>query len=70
MKVIIDIKDKTPVNRAICCAYSVILGGYRSKGRGIPHYCWVTRFADKTIVETRQKKTRKSPESFVVYTEI
>ncbi len=45
----------------------VIEGGRVSNARKIKHYCWATTFNDKTTVEVRQKKTKDSPDSFIVY---
>lgn len=67
MKIHIEVKDKTSPEMALTLVKDVISGGKVSVGRGIKHFCWASKFSSGHTVWVRQKKTKNSADSFVVY---
>jgi len=67
MKIIVDIDESIEIDEALNCLKAVFKAGKISEGRGIPHYCWLTVFDNKTVVATKQKKTVDSADSFRIY---
>lgn len=66
MKIIIKNEAGISEKRAIECIYRVIKIGRISNTRGIKHYCWVTTWENGIVVYTRDKKTKDSPDSFII----
>ena len=68
-KIIIDVKGLIDHLDAMKAVTEVIKGGQISQTakHKIPHYCWVTVFGKRIIVQARQKKDFTSPDSFIVY---
>lgn len=69
MKIIIDIKGLIDPAEAMKAVTEVIKGGRVSQTakHKIKHYCWVTVFGKRIVVQARQKKDHSSAESFIVY---
>lgn len=68
-KIIINIQGLISHVDAIKAVTEVIKGGQVSQTakHKIPHYCWVTVFGKRVVVQARQKKDFNSPDSFIVY---
>lgn len=46
---------------------AVIAGGRISEAKTGKHFCWVTKFKSGHTVVVRQKRTKKSADSFLIY---
>lgn len=69
MKIIVNIRDDISEISALEYVIGVMKLERVSKAREIKHFGWASRFKDGTIVTVREKKTAKSPDSFIVYKE-
>lgn len=67
MKLIIKTRDDIPMSTAIVYVEKVMAKGRISQARGIKHYCWACVFESGIVVAVRQKKTKDSADSFIVY---
>lgn len=68
-KIIIDIKGLITEEEAVKCVLEVIKAGRISEAgkKRVQHYCFVTIFGKRIVIEARRKKTNYSTDSFIVY---
>lgn len=69
-KAIIEHADDVSLEQALHAVMRVVAKGRISEARGIKHFCWVTTFGSGLVVNTRDKKTDGSADSFYVYWEV
>jgi len=68
----IKIEIEAGITQAEAIAYiaQVIEEGRISECSTGPHYCWVTKFRDGTLVEMKRKRKANSADSFLVRREM